>query len=144
MDKIKVLFVCIHNSARSQMAEGFLNNLGEEWFFAESAGIEAGTLNPLAVKAMQEAGVDISHHKTKEALDLYRNGRTYHYVVTVCDAKNSERCPVFPGVTERISWLFDDPSSAVGTEEERLLLTRRIRDEIREKIIAFIIEKKPG
>lgn len=140
--KKKVLFVCIHNSARSQMAEGFLNALGGEWFAAESAGIEAGTLNPMAVEVMKEAGIDISHHKTKEAFDLYREGHVYQYVITVCDAKNSERCPIFPGVSERMAWMFEDPSSAAGSPEERMKITRRVRDEIREKVEALIRDKK--
>lgn len=143
MNKIKVLFVCIHNSARSQMAEGFLNHLGGKWFHAESAGIEAGKLNLLAVEVMHEAGVDISHHTTKEAIELYKEGRTYNYVVTVCDAKNSERCPIFPGVTQRLAWMFDDPSAAEGSREERLAITRAVRDEIKAEVEHFIASYQP-
>ena len=96
MDKIKVLFVCIHNSARSQMAEAILNHYYTDKFTAESAGFEAGTLNPFAVKAMGEWGIDISQNKTDIVFDLFKEGRIYSYVVTVCDESNAERCPVFP------------------------------------------------
>ncbi len=106
----KILFVCIHNSARSQMAEAFLNHLGEGQFLAESAGIEAGTLNPDVVQVMQEIGIDLSGKQTNDVFDFYREGRTYQAVVTVCDAANAERCPIFPGLTQRIAWSFADPS----------------------------------
>ncbi len=92
-----VLFVCIHNSARSQMAEAFLNELGKENFHAESAGLEPGKLNPNVIKVMQEIGIDISNNSTTDVFDLFRKGKRYDAVVTVCDAANGERCPVFPG-----------------------------------------------
>lgn len=136
----KILFVCIHNSARSQMAEAFLNHLGQGKFLAESAGIEAGTLNPNVVRVMQEIGIDISHHKTSDVFDFYREGRTYNAVITVCDAANAERCPVFPGLTKRIAWSFSDPSRFAGSQEEILEQTRKVRDEIKEKVSAFIAE----
>lgn len=135
-----VLFVCIHNSARSQMAEAFLNHLGKGRFQAESAGIEAGTLNPNVIRVMQEIGIDLSAKQTNDVFAFYREGRTYEAVVTVCDAANAERCPVFPGSTKRIAWSFTDPSQFRGTQEEILEQTRRVRDEIKEKVSAFIRE----
>lgn len=136
----KILFVCIHNSARSQMAEAFLNQLGKGRFQAESAGIEAGTLNPNVIRVMQEIGIDLSAKQTNDVFVFYREGRTYEAVVTVCDAANAERCPVFPGSTKRIAWSFTDPSQFRGTQEEILEQTRRVRDEIKEKVSAFIRE----
>lgn len=139
MSKSKVLFVCIHNSGRSQMAEALLRHLGGEQFEAESAGFEPGTLNPVVVESLKEIGIDISAAKTKSVFDLYKQGRMYQYVVTVCDESSSERCPIFPGVIrERIHWSFKDPSSFQGSHEERLAKTRAVRDEIKGKIEEFI------
>jgi len=135
-----VLFVCIHNSARSQMAEAFLNALGNNKFTAESAGIEKGTLNPLVVKAMQEVGIDISGNKTKEAFDFLRQGKKFDAVITVCDAASAEKCPVFPGKVKRLSWSFADPSQFQGSEEEKLQQIRIVRDQIKEKVTEFITE----
>ena len=138
MEKIKVLFMCVHNSARSQMAEAFLNQMAGEIFSAESAGLEPGTLNPFVVEAMQETGIDISDKQTRSAFDLFRQGRMFQFVITVCDAANAERCPIFPGVTKRISWSFEDPSSFKGTHEEILAQTRLVRDKIKSAIEVFI------
>jgi arsenate reductase len=138
MEKIKVLFVCVHNSARSQIAEAFLNHLAGDRFEATSAGLEKGTLNPLAIKVMSEVGIDISKNQTKDVFDFYKNGRLFNYVVTVCDAANSERCPIFPGALKTLHWSFEDPSSLTGTEEENLEKTRMIRDEIKAEIGRFI------
>ena len=138
MEKIKVLFLCVHNSARSQMAEAYLNQLAGEIFSAESAGLEPGTLNPFVVEAMQESGIDISGKQTRSAFDLFRQGRMFQFVITVCDAANAERCPIFPGVTKRISWSFEDPTSFKGTHEEILAQTRLVRDKIRSAIEVFI------
>lgn len=136
----KVLFVCIHNSARSQMAEAFLNAYGGEQFKAESAGIEKGKLNPLVVASMLEAGIDISDNQTNEAFEFLKEGRKYDAVITVCDAANAERCPVFPGKVKRIAWSFTDPSRFEGTEAEKLQQISVVRDEIKEKVMAFIKE----
>jgi arsenate reductase len=138
MEKIKVLFVCVHNSARSQIAEAFLNHLAGDSFEATSAGLEKGTLNPLAIKVMSEVGIDISKNQTKDVFEFYKNGRLFNYVVTVCDAANSERCPIFPGALKTLHWSFEDPSSLTGTEEENLEKTRMIRDEIKAEIGRFI------
>ena len=134
MDKKKVLFVCIHNSARSQMAEAFLNQMCSEEFEAHSAGLEPGKLNPLVVEAMQEAGIDISGNQTKAVFDFIKSGEMFAYVITVCDEASAERCPVFPGVTTRLHWSFPDPSKFQGTHGEKLEQTREVRDAIKQQI----------
>ena len=138
MKKTKVLFVCEHNSARSQMAEAFLNTYARDKFEAESAGLEPGKLNPVVVKAMSEVGVDISKNETKAVLDLFKKGNYYNFVITVCDESVAEKCPIFPGVTTRLSWNISDPSRLEGTEEDKLEKTRIIRDKIKDKIQKFI------
>ena len=109
--KKKVLFVCIHNSARSQMAEAFLNQICGDEFEAHSAGLEPGQLNPLVVEAMREIGIDISGNQTKAVADMSSNRANVAYVITVCDETSAERCPIFPGATTRLHWSFPDPSS---------------------------------
>ncbi len=140
MKKPKVLFLCVHNSARSQIAEAFLNALAPDKFIAESAGFEPRELNPLAIKTMAEAGIDISAKKPKAVFDLVKKGDFFAYVITVCDEASAERCPIFPGVTHRLHWSFEDPSAFTGTEEEKLAKTRIIRDQIKAKIEEFIKE----
>ncbi len=134
MSKKRVLFVCIHNSARSQMAEAFLKKYGGDSFEVESAGLEPGTLNPVVVEAMREAGIDISQNKTKSVFDFYKQGKLYDYVVTVCDESQSERCPIFPGVAQKIHWGFPDPSAFAGSQEEKLKKTAEVRDQIEVKV----------
>ena len=138
MKKKKVLFVCVHNSARSQMAEAFLKLYAGDSFEVESAGLEPGTLNPLVVEAMQEIGIDISKNRTKSAIDFLKQGKRFHYVVTVCDEASAERCPTFPGVVERLRWGVEDPSALQGTKEEKLARIREIRDSIKAKVVRFI------
>lgn len=138
MDKIKVLFVCIHNSARSQMAEAFLKNIGGDRFDVESAGLEPGKLNPIVVEAMKEIGIDISNNKTKSVFDFYKQGKKYQYVITVCDESKSEQCPIFPGAAKQVHWGFSDPSSFTGSKEDVLEQTRRVRDKIRQKITEWV------
>lgn len=135
-----VLFVCIHNSARSQMAEAFLNKYGESRYIAESAGLEPGKMNPNVVKVMQEVGIDLSQKGTQGVFDLFQKGTHYNAVITVCDGAGAERCPVFPGVVKRVAWSFEDPSSLKGTQEEILEQTRKIRDQIEGSIKDFIKE----
>jgi len=135
-----ILFVCIHNSARSQMAEAFLNRLGENKFTSESAGIEAGTLNPLVVKVMDEIGYDISQNHTNSVFDFHKQGKTFWTVIKVCDQANGERCPIFPGTINNINWNLPDPSKLIGTEEEKLVEIRKIRDQVKSKIEEFIQE----
>jgi arsenate reductase (thioredoxin) len=130
----KILFVCIHNSARSQMAEAFLQKYGGEHFKVESAGIEPGNINPNVVTVMHEAGIDLSQKGTQAVFDLFRAGRLYNAVITVCDEASAERCPIFPGRVKRIAWSFNDPSGFAGTPEEILQQTRDVRDEIETKI----------
>ena len=132
--KKKILFVCIHNSARSQMAEAFLNQLCGEEFEAHSAGLEPGKLNPVVVEVMQEAGIDITGNKTKSVFDMIKSGKLFSHVITVCDETSAERCPIFPGVTERLHWGFPDPSTIQGTHEDKLARTREIRDLIKARI----------
>ena len=136
--KIKVLFVCIHNSARSQMAEAFLKQIAGDRFEVQSAGFEAGTLNPLAVEVMREVGIDISANQTKSVFDFFKRGALFDYVVTVCDAATAEKCPIFPGVTKRLHWSFDDPAAVEGAHEEKLVVVRKIRDEIKASVEVFI------
>ena len=138
MTPIKVLFLCIHNSARSQMAEAFLKEYGGERYQVESAGLEAGKLNPLAVEAMNEVGIDIARNKTKNVFDFQKQGRTYDYVITVCDEASAARCPVFAGRHIKLNWGFPDPSQFSGTAEERLEQTRQVRDQIKEAVSRFI------
>lgn len=132
--KQSVLFVCIHNSARSQMAEAFLKELCGEVFEVESAGIEPGTLNPLVVEVLREVGIDISGKSTKSVSGVIKSGKSFAYVVTVCDETSAERCPIFPGATKRLHWSFADPSSFQGTREQKLAKTREVRDAIKYKI----------
>lgn len=134
----KVLFVCVHNSARSQMAEAYLNHLAPDRFIAESAGLEPGNINPYVVQVMQEEGIDISGNEASSVFEFFKEGRMFSYVITVCDQEAAERCPVFPSLTERIHWSFPDPSSAKGTDEEKLAFARKIRDEIKETISTWI------
>ena len=135
--KKKVLFICIHNSARSQMAEAFLNRLCGEQFEAQSAGLEPGKLNPIVVEAMKEIGIDISKNRTKSVSDILKSRQIFAYVVTVCDESSAERCPIFPGSTTRLHWGFPDPSAVAGTHDEKLARTRQIRDAINVKVEEF-------
>jgi arsenate reductase len=143
-NRIRVLFVCVHNSARSQMAEAFLNALAGDRFEATSAGLEPGLLNPLAVEAMKEAGFDISHNAAKSVFDIYRSGALFAYVIAVCDAEAGQRCPTFPGITRTLLWSFPDPASFQGSWDERLAETRKVRDAIRAKVVEFIESPSGG
>jgi ACR3 family arsenite transporter len=132
--KKKVLFVCIHNSARSQMAGAFLNRICGDEFEAHSAGLEPGKLNPIAVAVMREASIDISGNQTKAVSDFVELGKTFAWVITVCDETSAERCPIFPGATTRLHWSFPDPARFQGTHEEKLARTREVRDMIEQKV----------
>lgn len=120
------------------MAEGIVNHFYGEEFTAESAGFEAGNLNPFAVKAMADIGIDISENNTKKVFDFFKEGRFYSYVITVCDEANAERCPIFPGVKNTLHWSFPDPSSFSGSDDEKLKKTIEVRDEIKAKIDTWI------
>ena len=138
MDKKRVLFICVHNSARSQMAEAFLKKYAGDRFEVESAGLEPGKLNPLVIEAMQESGIDISRNETKSAFDFYKQGRQYDYVITVCDESQSGACPVFPGAGNRLHWGFPDPSGFQGSHDEKLGKTREVRDQIEHAIRQWV------
>ena len=143
--KKRVIFVCIHNSGRSQIGEGFLRRLAGDRFEVFSAGLEAGKLNPLVVRSMAEVGVDISAHFAKKAQDLIDAGERFDTVITVCDETNAERCPLFPGTgtnphAQRLHWGFPDPSALPGTDEEKLAGIRPIRDAIRTRIETWLKE----
>ena len=129
-----VLFVCVHNSARSQMAEAFVNQMCDGEWEAHSAGLEPGTLNPLVVQTMQEIGFDLSANQTKSVEDMIKTGRQFDYVITVCDGANAERCPIVPGKATRLHWSFSDPSGFQGAQEDKLAKTRAVRDSIRQQI----------
>jgi len=126
-EKKRVLILCTGNSARSQMAEGLLREMGGGRFEVESAGTRPGSVRPEAVEVMRKVGIDISHHRSKSVGEFA--GREFDAVITVCDNAR-ENCPVFPGRAERVHWSFDDPASVEGTEAERLAVFRRVRDEI--------------
>ena len=141
ISKPKVLFLCTGNSCRSQMAEGFLRHVAGNAFDALSAGTDPVGVHPDAVRVMAERGVDISDQMSKGVKPFL--GRHFPFVVTVCD-RASERCPIFPGVVKRIHWSFDDPGHAEGTEEERLAVFRRVRDEIEVHVRRFASEAAAG
>jgi arsenate reductase len=134
----KVLFVCIHNSARSQMAEEYLKLYGAPWFSVESAGLDPGELNPLVVQVMAEEGLDISGKSTTRVFDLWREGRRYDYVITVCDRSAAENCPVFPGLVRRLHLPFPDPGKLEGSRAQKLAATRDIRERIKACMREFI------
>jgi arsenate reductase len=140
MTRQRVLFLCTHNSARSQMAEGFLRAWGGDRFEAASAGTVATALRPEAVRVMAEVGIDISGQWSKSLETLL--GQPFDWVVTVCDQAR-EACPVFPGARRMLHWSFDDPSAAGGSEEERLAVFRRVRDEIAAAVRAFLADPGP-
>ena len=140
MDRIRVLFVCIHNSGRSQMAEAFLNDLGGGRFFAESAGLEPRDINPLVVEVMEELGYDLRGRKGSSIFEFFKQGRLYDYVFYVCDRGTEDRCPVFPGVRRSLHWPFPDPAKLEGAHEVKLEGTRKIRDAIRSRIEDWIKE----
>ena len=140
--KKKVLFICVHNSARSQMAAALLNKRCGKFFEAQSAGLEPGKLNPLAVAVLQEIGIDIAHNKTQAVFDVFKSGELFAYVLTVCDESEAEGCPIFPGVTKCLHWSFPDPSKFSGLPEEKLEQTRQVRDKIDNQIRQFCAEHR--
>jgi len=141
MTKTRFLFLCTHNSARSQMAEGLLRHMSGDRFEVMSAGTEATHVRPLAIRAMGEVGVDISAQES-ETLGRYLR-EPFDYVITVCDDAN-EACPFFPGAANRLHWSFEDPSKAEGSEEERLAVFRSVRDQIRDRMQAELMDGRGG
>jgi arsenate reductase len=134
-----ILFICEHNSARSQIAEAYLNLFAAgDKLFAESAGLEPGSLNPYAVEVLKEEGIDISSNRVKSCFDLYKQQKQYDVIITVCSPAVSAKCPIFPGQVKRFNWPFEDPANLTGSREEILAQTRMIRDQIKEKVKSFI------
>jgi len=135
MAQKRVLFLCTGNSARSQIAEGFLRHMAGDKFEVFSAGVKPTQVNPLAVQVMAEVGINISKHRSKSAMEFI--GQQFDYVITVCD-NAKQTCPVFPGHYEKLHWSLEDPAEAKGSDEERLAVFRRIRDEIKNNVLVFI------
>jgi arsenate reductase len=133
----RVLFICGQNSARSQMAEAFLKRACGPEFEVESAGLQPGTLNPLAVATMNEVGIDISGNATQSVFDVFKSGRIFSFVITVCDEATAEACPIFPGIVTRLHWDIPDPATLTGTREEQLDKVRSIRQMISDRVYAF-------
>lgn len=143
-EKKKVLFVCVHNSGRSQMAQAFLEQMAGSRFEAASAGFEPRPLNPLVVEVMAEVGIDVSQRRAQAVFDLYKCGQLYDYVITVCDDTHEKQCPIFPGLTQRLHWPFPDPAAAPGSPAQQLEAVRGIRDQIKTRIGAWLArEVKP-
>jgi arsenate reductase (thioredoxin) len=136
--KPRVLAICIHNSARSQMTEEYIRKAAGDRIDVMSAGIEPGTLNPVVVELLKEDGIDITGKSTRSVFDLHKNKERFDYVIAVCDKEAAERCPIFPAERERLHWPFPDPSQASGTMEEKLAYVRPIRDQIRSKVEEFV------
>lgn len=141
MNKKKVLFVCIHNSARSQMAEELLRKLASDKFDVESAGIEPGKVNPLAIEVLMHRGIDIKGKITQSVEDVIRKKIDYDYVITVCDETSAERCPIIPGAKKRLHWSFDDPSSFQGQWDDQVVKTMEICCKIENKIKEWLIKR---
>jgi arsenate reductase len=140
MQKKRVLFLCIGNSARSQMAEAFLRKYAGDRFEAHSAGLEPNGLHPLTVKVMEEAGVDISG-QTSKGFETYLGKLLFQYLITVCDDAE-KNCPTtWPGVSNRLHWHFEDPAAFMGTEQEKLAKFRQVRDQIDQRVKAWAAEQ---
>ncbi|QEN08614.1 arsenate reductase ArsC [Oceanispirochaeta crateris] len=137
-DKIKVLFICVHNSARSQIAEEYLRKYGGDLFETESAGLEPGTLNPYVIEALKQDGIDIFGKKTKSVKDLFKEGKRYNYVITVCSRSIEDKCPVFPGALVRLNWPFPDPERFHGESSEIQEQVNELRDIIRQMVEQFV------
>ena len=140
MQQTKVLFLCTGNSARSQMAEAFLRKYAPERFEAHSAGLEPKPLHPMTVKVMEEIGVDMSGHRSK-GFETYLGKMLVQYLITVCD-EAEKNCPTsWPGVSNRLHWYFEDPAALIGTEDEKLAKFRQVRDQIDQKVKAWVAEQ---
>ena len=142
MKKKKVLFICVHNSFRSQMAEAWLNQICGHEFEAQSGGLDSGVVDPLAIEAMREVGIDISKKRTRKVFDIWKSGVAFAYVITVCSEaeRNARACPIFPGVTVKLSWPFPDPLGFQGSEAARLEQARQVRDAIKARIEKWCAE----
>ncbi len=138
--KIKVLFICVHNSARSQMAEELLKKLGGDKFEVESAGFAPTDINPLVVKVMKEEGIDLTKKKTQGVFSLIKAQNFYGYVITVCNRAKETECPTFPGMPKRIPWDLENPEDFTGTEEEKINKVKELKDHIKQLVLDFIKE----
>ena len=136
--KKKVLFICVHNSARSQMAEALLKKMGGERYEAQSAGYSPTSINPLVVKVMSEEGIDLSHKGTQRVFELVKLQNFYGYVITVCNREKESECPIFPGIPKRLHWDLENPEDFTGTEEEKINKIRELKDEIKTLVAEFI------
>ena len=141
MLKKRVLFICEHNSARSQIAAAYLRKYGSGDYDVDSAGLEPTELNPLAVAVMKEAGIDISDQKPQSVFGLFQQGKLYQTIITVCQPA-ADKCPIFPGVVKRLHWPFDDPAQFAGTWEQKLSQTRQVRDKIENAVKVWISENR--
>jgi arsenate reductase len=140
-DAIKVLFVCVHNAARSRMAEALLRQRGGDRFEVTSAGFEPRATNPLVVEAMRAIGVKLTNTDPQPSVfELFKRGRRFNYVISVCDAEQGQRCPLFPGITRRLAWNFPDPSTFTGSHAQKLARGAEVRDAISDAIDAWIEE----
>ena len=140
MSRIRVLFLCTGNSARSQMAEAILRKYAGDRFEAHSAGLEPKGINPLTIRVMEEAGVDMFGH-TSKGFENYLGKVLFQYLITLCDDAE-KNCPTtWPGVSNRLHWHFEDPAAFVGTDEEKLARFRQVRDQIDEKVKAWVAEQ---
>jgi len=138
MEAKKVLFICVHNSGRSQMAQAYLNHLANGRYIAESAGLEKSPINPFVVKAMEEVGLDVSSSSTNLVFDYFKEGRIYHYVIKVCDEASAEKCPIFPDILGSYHWNIQDPATLKGTDREVLQGIREIREEIKQLVTDWL------
>ncbi|MDC7235130.1 MAG: arsenate reductase ArsC [Spirochaetales bacterium] len=138
MEKAKVLFICVHNSARSQMAEEYLRKLGSQWFDTESAGLHPGEINPLVAEVLKEDGIDIYDKKTQSVKEVYERGEKFSHIITVCDRTIENDCPIYPQPAEKMYWSFPDPEKIEGDDEEKKLKITEIRDVIKMEIKQFI------
>ena len=134
----KILVLCTGNSCRSQIAEGYLKQFAGDKAAVYSAGVETHGVNARAIEIMKEDGIDISNNPTNDVFSYFREGKMFNYVITVCDKSASDRCPVFPGMKDKINWSFEDPSQFSGTTEEKLQKTRVVRDKIKSAVLQFI------
>lgn len=136
--KPRILAICIHNSARSQMTEEYIRMACGDGVHVESAGIEPGIVNPVVAELLRQEGVDIAHKQTQSVYDLHAAGKSFDYVIAVCDPEAAEKCPIFPAEKKRLHWPFPDPSKAAGTMEEKLEYVKPIRDQIKAQVSRFL------
>ncbi|TGC07493.1 arsenate reductase ArsC [Methanolobus halotolerans] len=139
-NKTKVLFICVHNSGRSQIAEEYLKRIAGDKFEVESAGLEPTQIDPFVQKVMEEDGFDLTDKKTQSAWDLFRKGKLYKYVITVCNKAYEKDCPIFPRPYIQLNWPYPDPESFNGTDEEKLAQVRSLRDSIKKRVEQFVKE----